>query len=117
MFRMACSGVSSLIAMVVMGRLSGVSVLPAAGFPLAGWITAGGAGLATGLGDLLYRRALLSGDGVALHGLFLLLPAVSVGWLALVGGAGVGRWELFLPGLALAVLGNLLQSRLAEGRR
>ena len=117
LFWMAGSGVTSLGATVVMGWLSGFSALPGAVFPLAGWVTAVGAGLATGLGDLLYRKALLLGDGVALHGLFLLLPAISVSWLALVGGAGVGRWELFLPGLALAILGNLLQWRLAEARR
>ena len=116
LFWMAGSGLSSLAATVVMGWLSGVSALPGAGFPLTGWVTAIGAGIATGLGDMLYRRALQLGDGVALHGLFLLLPAVSVGWLALIGGAGVARWELFLPGLMLAVLGNLLQWRLSEAR-
>ena len=117
LFWMAGSGVTSLAATVVMGRLAGVSASLGVEFPLAGWVTAVGAGLVTGLGDLLYRRALRIGDGVALHGLFLLLPAVSVGWLAVVGGAGVGLWELFLPGLALVVMGNLLQWRLAEARQ
>ena len=97
MFRMAISRVSSLIAMAVMVRLSGASVVPGAGFLLDAWLTAASAGLATGMGD-----------GVSLHGLFLLLPVVSVGGLAVAGGAGVGRWELFLPGLALSLPGNLL---------
>ena len=48
--------------------------------------------------------------------MFLLLPAASVGWLSLANGAGVGRWELFVLGLALVVLDNLLQWRLSEAR-
>ena len=108
LFWMAWGGVSSLALTAAMGWLSGVWDASGSGLPAVGWLTAVGTGLATGVGDLLYRKVLQIGDGVALHGLFLLLPAVSVGWLALVGGAGVGRWELFLPGLALVVAGNLL---------
>ena len=117
LFWMATAGVSSLALTVAMGWLAGVWTAAGTGLALSGWLSAGGAGIATGLGDLLYRRALQLGDGVALHGLFLLLPAVSVGWLSVVGGSGVGRWDLFVPGLILVVAGNLLQWRLSEPKR
>ena len=111
---MAWGGVRSLILTVTMGWLAGVSALPGAVCPWLGWVTAAGDGLETGSDDLLYRRGLPFGDGVAPHGVFLLLPAVSVGRLCPAGGSGVCRWELHLPGLLLALLRNRQQWGLSE---
>ena len=60
------------------------------------------------LGSVTCRMVNVLGSGLGANALVYLGPPLGVLWLVLTVGAGVGRWDLFLLGLALVVGMNLL---------